>query len=341
MRSRVSLWCAIALGLTLAGPVLRAHGQEAAYEQEPIDYLKAPVNDPVARLQKRIEARTVTLAHDGRHGYLEAVLQALDVDPASQVLVFSKTSFQRDRITPKAPRALYFNDSVYVGWVQSGDVLELSAVDPQQGAVFYLLDQSPTEKPAFQRYTHDCLQCHASGKTRDVPGHLVRSVFPLRSGQPAYNAGTFTTSHESPLSERWGGWYVTGTHGAMTHMGNVFVTDADNPEKLDTAAGANVTDLSGRLAIDHYLRPTSDIVALMVLEHQTQTQNLDVPASNVGEALEELARRCPALAGTVILGRTIHPAYRLSINGDRFETDPEARLGEGDSLLLLAADVGG
>ena len=107
-----------------------------------------------------------------------------------------------------------------------------------------------------------------------MPGHLVRSVYPEESGQPAFNAGTFSTSHESPLSERWGGWYVTGTHGKQTHMGNVLVTNHEHPEKLDTKAGANLTDLSGKFDTSAYLTPSSDIVALMVLEHQTKMHNL-------------------------------------------------------------------
>jgi hypothetical protein len=57
-------------------------------------------------------------------------------------------------------------------------------------------------------------------------------------------------------------------------MGNVCVVDKDNPEKLDTAAGANVTDLSTLFDVKPYVTPHSDIVALMVLEHQSHMQNL-------------------------------------------------------------------
>jgi hypothetical protein len=247
---------------------------EIPFEREPINYLTAPVHDPVAQLQSRIQAGTVSLGHDNHQGYLSAVLQRLGVPISSQVLVFSKTSFQRSRISPETPRAIYFNDEVYVGFVQGGEVLEFSAVDPDLGATFYLLEQAKTSSPSFLRQTHDCLQCHASGKTLDVPGHMVRSVYPEESGQPAFNAGTFSTSHESPLHERWGGWYVTGTHGKQTHMGNVLVTDRASPEKLELKAGANVTDLSGRFDTSAYLSPRSDIVALMVLEHQVKMHNL-------------------------------------------------------------------
>jgi hypothetical protein len=163
---------------------------------------------------------------------------------------------------------------VYVGWVKHGDVLEVASIDPKQGATYYLLDQEPTDRPTFRRQTHECLQCHASPKTRDVPGLMVRSIYPDGSGLPVFNAGSFVTGHESPMKERWGGWYVTGRHGTQAHMGNVFVRDRDHPEQLDTAAGANVLDLSDRFDTSPYLSGHSDLVALMVLEHQTQLHNL-------------------------------------------------------------------
>src|SRR5262249_11361289 len=143
---------------------------EIPYEREPIRYLTAPATDPVARLKQRLQRGEASLAYDSRHGYLPAVLKALEIPVSSQVLVFSKTSFQRTLISPAAPRAIYFNDDVYVGFVQAGDVLEFSAADPDLGGTFYLMNQAETAKPALSRQTHDCLQCHASGKTEDVPG---------------------------------------------------------------------------------------------------------------------------------------------------------------------------
>ena len=91
---------------------------------------------------------------------------------------------------------------------------------------------------------------------------------------PLFNAGGFVTDHRSPLAQRWGGWYVTGTHGSQRHMGNIFVEDRDHPDALDREKGANVTDLKGRIDVENYLAPSSDIVALMVLEHQTRMTNL-------------------------------------------------------------------
>jgi molybdopterin converting factor small subunit len=68
---------------------------------------------------------------------------------------------------------------------------------------------------------------------------------------------------------------------------------------------------------------------------------LDVEAATLGDALRALAFACPALDGPVVVGRGLHAAFRLSLNGERFLDDPEAPLADGDCLLLLAADAGG
>ncbi len=238
-----------------------------------IQYGTAEGKDRVAALQERLREGKVRLKFDEHHGYLEAVLQALDVPVSSQVLVFSKTSFQAPRISPRMARSLYFADDVFVGWVPGGDVLEFAAIDPQRGAVFYTMDQDPGPKARIDR-RDECLQCHASGGTVGVPGLVVRSVFVERSGMPLFQAGGFVTDHRSPLSQRWGGWYVTGIHGKQRHMGNVFSEDRDHPEQIDREAGANVTDLKGRIDTGNYLSPHSDIVALMALEHETRMANL-------------------------------------------------------------------
>ena len=242
-------------------------------DHDAIQYASRPVTDPVAKLQQSLAAGEVTLEFDENTGYLPAVLKALNVPRESQVLVFSKTSFQAPRIYPRMPRAIYFNDSVSVGWVRSGDVVEVASVDPQQGVIFYTLDQEKTATPRFER-RDTCLQCHASGATLGVPGLVVRSVFPEQSGMPLFQAGSFVTDHRSPLKERWGGWYVSGTHGSQVHMGNAIVRDRNKPGELDADGTQNLTNLSGHFDTAPYLAPHSDIVALMALEHQSHMTNL-------------------------------------------------------------------
>ncbi|TWU02555.1 hypothetical protein [Stieleria varia] len=258
--------------LSVAFTLVRgANAQQADFERPPIDYLNAKVNDPVARLAEKIAAGSVTLEYDEGFGFLKSVLEHLDVPLSSQTLVFSKTSLQLSRISPTRPRALYFNDDVYVGFCQRGDVLEFAATDAKQGATFYTLKQDRDAVPTFVRDKGGCLSCHASSRTQNVPGYLVRSVFPDRSGRPLLGNGTFTTDHTSDFRDRWGGWYVTGRHGSMRHMGNTLCGEDDTD--FDRESGANRTDLNDKFSVDAYLTPHSDIVALMVLEHQTQMHN--------------------------------------------------------------------
>ena len=233
---------------------------QVEFEQPPIEYSSAPVDDRVAKLQRMLDTGETELAHDDEHGYLRSVLEQLGVPQESQALVFSQTSFQLRKISPHRPRAIYFNDDVYIGWVQYGDVIELASVDSAQGAVFYTLDQEKAEKPRFVRDRGQCMICHASSRTQGVPGLLVRSVYANASGRPWFGSGTFTTDHRSPFKQRWGGWYVTGEHGSMRHMGNVIAQNRQN--------GAH-----GLVNTKPYLQTSSDVVALMVLEHQTQMQN--------------------------------------------------------------------
>jgi hypothetical protein len=237
-----------------------------------IRYRELGNRNAVARLREQLTTGTLRLSYDRTSGYLPAILKALDVPVSSQVLVFSKTSFQAARIYPHSPRAIYFNDSVAVGHVRGADLLELTATDPDAGVVFFTVDQTEQATPVITRHTDECLQCHASPRTLGVPGLVVRSVYPDRSGMPVSTAGSFSTDHRSPMEQRWGGWYVTGTHGTSRHMGNQMATDASG--RLDTEAGANVTDLGRFLKPGAQLTPHSDLVALMVLEHQVRITNL-------------------------------------------------------------------
>jgi hypothetical protein len=238
-----------------------------------IRYLTTPPNDPITRLQRRLDRGETKLSFQKPHGYLLSVLQQLNVPLSSQGLVFSKTSSQLELIGPATPRAIYFNDDVYIGWVQGGNHVEVAATDPSQGTMFYTLDQHETTQPKFVR-REECLQCHASPKTIGVPGLLLRSVFPAADGTPQFQLGAFDTDQSSPLKERWGGWYVTGTHGTQRHMGNVWLEDRQHPGRLDPKSGANVTSLNGRFDVSAYASPHSDLVALMILAHQTHLHDL-------------------------------------------------------------------
>ena len=264
----VRLAFAMIVGL-LTTPLLQA---QEDIDREPINYHTAEVNDAVAQLQAKLDAGEVKLQWDDKHGWLPSVLEALKVPLSSQTLVFSKTSLQFTKIAPRRPRSLYYNDDIYVGSVQYGDVLELSAVDEKQGAIFYTLDQKKTDQPKFVRDKGQCLACHQNRSTQDVPGYLVRSVFPAADGNPIFSLGTTTTDQTTDYSKRYGGWYVTGKHGLQRHRGNV-IAKGETAKSLDVEAGANLTDLEPLFDTKPYLTAHSDLVALVVLEHQTQMHN--------------------------------------------------------------------
>lgn len=246
-----------------------------AAEHPAIDYWNAQPSDAVARLQQRLESGAITLDYHRRFGYLPAVLRALDIPVSSQVLVFSKTSFQASRIFPRIPRAIYHSEEAAVGWVRGGDVVEVASLDPTLGVVFYTLDQVPSARPRFESRTTACISCHVGSITSGVPGLLVRSVHPDRSGVPARKP-SFITDHRSPLSERWGGWYVSGEHGSQKHLGNAIYERGEASSLFAGGDPSNVVDLSPFVNPNDYLSGHSDIVSLMILEHQTRMTNLIV-----------------------------------------------------------------
>ena len=286
-RSKASLVLSIASALAaIAWSTTLIQGQVAVRNQgyvpfsdAPINYRTAELHDPVAVLQQQLDSGKASLQYEPEHGYLRSVLQLLKVPIDSQTLVFSKTSFQYKKISPDHPRALYFNDDVYVGSVHDGKAIEIVSFDPLQGAVFYLLDEHKVDKPVFQRAELDCTQCHIAAGTRGVPGVLLRSIYSTTTGTQANSTPSYITDQESPFKERWGGWYVTGKLGSLTSMANAAVPDSSDPTSpaISQFAPASTTKL---VALDHpfdpstYLIPDSDVVAQLVLAHQTQMHNL-------------------------------------------------------------------
>jgi hypothetical protein len=237
-----------------------------------IQYHTRPTNDLVAKLNLDIQSGKVQLKFEGAQGYLRSVLEAMKVPVESQIVTFSKNSVQSYRISPKNPRTLFFNDAVTVGWVRGG-FIELAAEDPSQGVIFYTLSQQQADKPQFKR-DDECLTCHESLNSVGVPGMLVRSMMTSPDGQPLPWLGNNVTDHRTPMAQRWGGWYVTGNSGSIRHLGNAMVTDTANPESAVTDQTLNLESLKSKFDTHAYLSPYSDIVALMVFEHQMHMTNL-------------------------------------------------------------------
>lgn len=265
---------ALALTVALVGAAGAAQRRDvfvASRSHPAIQYPTAPTSDDITALMRRIEDGSARLAFDGTSGYLKSLLAELKVPLESQMLVFSQTSFQGPRINIENPRAIFFNDTVSVGWVRGGDILEMAALDPRQGVVFYQLQQEPSERPAITR-NDQCLACHLSWETLAVPGLLVQSVHPLPD-ERSYVTG-YTTVHGSPLEERWGGWFVTGDHGGARHMGNIPVMPADKGKVPLEEPTAVLPSVEGLFDLKGYPTPYSDVVAMLVLAHQTHMTNM-------------------------------------------------------------------
>src|SRR4029077_17359373 len=187
--------------------------------------------DLVAELNHHIEDGTARVNFDEGTGYLRSVLDALHVPVESQMLVMSKTGVQALYTGPANPRAIFFNDAVTVGYIRGAPLLELAVHDPQQGVLFYTLEQKIQPHPLFERRPA-CLSCHQNYSTLHVPGLLARSVFMAPDGLPLSQFGSYDADDRTPFRRRWGGWYVTGVDGDLRHIGNAFVTDTEKREAV-------------------------------------------------------------------------------------------------------------
>jgi hypothetical protein len=249
------------------------------YEQPPIEYSVSTPHNCVSDLQAQLDRDAVSFEYEPKLGYLRGLLENLEIDPASQVLVFSKTSEQRDRISPRTPRAIYFNDDVYVGYCHNGSIIEVSIADPTLGAVFYTVNQKAQEKPKLERQTQRCLQCHGTSQTYDIPGFMMRSLYVDRSGLPILSEGGHYVDDTTKLEDRWGGWYVTGKLNGQEHLGNLIIYDRSAPKPWGNIPPKDITELHDQIPVENYLTPHSDAVALLVLAHQTYVHNLITKAN--------------------------------------------------------------
>jgi len=278
-RLRVSLAFAVALAAFVAAVAVAQQRRDAfvlSRDHPAIRYSTGDLDNPLVRLNERLAKGEVRLTYDAAHGYLTSLLDALAIPVSSQMLVFSKTSFQADQVTMHNPRAIYFGDDVFVGWVRGAEVLEIAAADRRQGSVFYTLQQKAPKEPGapvmLERKT-DCLACHLSWDTRGVPGLMTTSMYPLPDDPNAYANG-FSTVQGSPLEQRWGGWWVTGDTGGAQHLGNIPVMPAEKNFAHPRNPKAPLSTVDGFFDLKGYPAPTSDVVALLVLAHETTVTNL-------------------------------------------------------------------
>jgi len=231
-----------------------------------------PATDRVARLNHALAQHERALTRDPSTGYLLSVLDALGVPVESQLLVFSKTGVQRAYTGPRNPRALFFDQSVVVGYAPGAPMLEIAAHDPQQGVVFYTLDQA-AGAPAFTRRT-SCLTCHESASTLDVPGLIARSNTVGEDGTVLAQTAGHDVDHQTRHPDRWGGWFVTSEDGAppysqLAHLGNITFSGKGN-----TSNQVFVDWMNSAPEARGYPSSSSDIAGLLVFDHQVHAINL-------------------------------------------------------------------
>ncbi len=268
----LSLAAAVVCAGAMAGAAAQTRSGRVLDEYPSIAYAKRPTTDRIARLSAEVASGTRMLPRDARTGYLLPVLQALGIPTDSQVLVFSKTGIQSAYTNPHHPRSLFFDQSVVVGYIPGAPALELAAHDPQQGVVFYTVEQL-ADAPAFTRRTN-CLMCHVSSSTLDVPGIIARSNMVDDRGAVLPNESATPVDHTTPHPDRWGGWFVTSQgapppYSQRAHLGNITFSGHEI-----TSNQVMVDWLSGSPEAEGYLSATSDVVALLLFDHQAKAINL-------------------------------------------------------------------
>ena len=276
MRVRLPLAAAFCVyvvgGLSAPLTAQRAGAFRGSTEDPAIRYSSTPLHNPVAQANQKIQEGSLRLTFEGRSGFLRSALDALQIPVDSQLLVFSRASLQGKLVNEGNPRALFFNDRVALGWVRGGEIIEVATHDEAAGVVFYTLDQRTDPaagSPQFKR-AFECLGCHLNGDTLGVPGFLMFST--TRPAQSQEFSLPRPVDHGDALSRRFGGWFVTGSTGSASHMGN-------DTAALNGRATRELKSVEGLFDADGYRALSSDIVAHLVFTHQVGMANLLTRAS--------------------------------------------------------------
>ncbi len=291
---RAVQWALVLLGLAgLAGPGLVCADDSSIPRRGPIPsalrydteypligYANRPTHNSIARLEDRMQRGEVKLKFAPGRGYLDSLLQALGIDPSSQTLVYSKTSLQFELIQAATPRAIYFNDDTYVAWIPETSIIEITAMDSAVGPVFYTLPNRDPATTQFDRETLRCLTCHDTFSLMGggVPRFLFMSSPVTVKGEPLTNEISKETTDATPISDRWGGWYVTGKPDSSAHLGNIQINGTPQPAAEITGLKVNrpgtLENVDRLFDTKPYLTDHSDIVALLIFEHQVYLEDV-------------------------------------------------------------------
>ncbi len=266
LSKRTRFYAALLLGLATLSPFARSTERLFNFREPPHSYFEHKPKDRLVRLHEAIAAGKAELDTSSDRAFLVSILKALEIPESSQILVFSATSLQSEIINPRNPRALYFNDDTYLGWVPGGRV-EVAAIDPEMGAMFYVYERfTPGRVPVPERSTR-CFACHAGSATQYVPGLIAESVLVSMAGSSLETFRRDEQGHQIPLENRFGGWLLTGNHNLSKHEGNVAgQSEAGRVTRFDASPG-RFSDLG------LHLRSTSDILPHLLHEHQLGFEN--------------------------------------------------------------------
>jgi len=235
-------------------------------------YWERELHDPFTAFLKKLESGKVHLDYTSELAYVKSLLHALGISIHTQMLVFSTTSLQLQFISPRNPRAIFFNDSIYLGYIPGGRI-EVVSLDPELGGIFYIFDIPKSNRPPVVERSGKCMNCHAKPSVGKVPGIVIKSVLPSQGGGSIDSFRRNEIGHQIPLFERFGGWHVTGDQGINKHWGNQIgrlfkgkISTVDN-------------DLGERFDIDRYPAKSSDILAHLLAEHQAGFVNRVIESS--------------------------------------------------------------
>jgi hypothetical protein len=266
--------CVVLLAAAAAPLLAEVYKTPLAADHPAIRYSDPASHNIVDLLQRDLAAGKFTIGSPPLSpATLSPLLDRLNISIDSQMLVFSKTSNQASRISPDHPRAIFFNDAAVVAYIPGSPTIELAALDAVRGIVFYTFAADGTSAPKLDRAL-TCIRCHHGPNTAGVPGVYVGSVIPGPTGAPLRGDTAIITDHRSAFADRWGGWYVTARRGEQRDRANAVASNPSDPGALVRDSQQNLTTLAGRFQLAAYPTGTSDIVALMTFEHQTQMWNL-------------------------------------------------------------------
>lgn len=240
------------------------------------------------------------------------LLEELNILPSSQSLVFSNTSLQLSKIGVNTPRAIYFSDNIYIGFIPNAQ-LEVIAIDPLRGAIPYIFDfhdLGHNEIITIKR-SDKCMRCHSSQKTDYVPGLLLGSVIPMRGGGTLDVLNPNKSSHTVPYEKRFGGWFIDEqNHSIKSWANSVAVVNSKGRTERNNV----------NFSKNKHLYPFngSDVVAHIVLEHQVGFTNLCIKIQY--KSREELTEHEKLSFNFIKNSSTELLDYSLFLNEPRLES---------------------